>query len=301
MTVTSLYNNTQHINVLRDNGYGPADFDIALSEVYTPARDGRPEGMQLVPNRRVSYRTDTGEVLGHHSRRYKAVDHRTGMIDPLRRIIEHSSLNARGITENISIGNNGARCYVILDLPNHSITTPDGDSVNLRFLGTNSYDGSFPLILSTGGKQGACLNSQVFVSSSAALYKSRHTLSLDVAHGARIIANGINVLEHEAGMWHEWAKKHITSGTAARLFKAITKVKEGSRSTAYNYLMDKYLTHYRRTMGGNLWAVYNTLTDWSTHAPSLRGNPANIATLKSRRADKVREFISTEERFKIAA
>jgi len=43
-------------------------------------------------------------------------------------------------------------------------------------------------------------------------------------------------------------------------------------------------------MGKNKWALYNALTDWSTHAPS---RSKNKITLLQRRSDKVQETLET--------
>ena len=51
-------------------------------------------------------------------------------------------------------------------------------------------------------------------------------------------------------------------------------------------------------MDKNRWALYNTLTDWSTHAPSKSKN--NIALLQ-RRSEKVAEVITDNFTAKIAA
>ena len=43
----------------------------------------------------------------------------------------------------------------------------------------------------------------------------------------------------------------------------------------------------RPRQGNNLWAVYNALTDWATHAPSMKKTSSPIVTLQNRRANKV--------------
>ena len=45
-------------------------------------------------------------------------------------------------------------------------------------------------------------------------------------------------------------------------------------------------------MGTNQWAVYNTLTDWSTHAPAAReSSQVNIASISYKRGETVRDTI----------
>jgi len=308
MNIRQMYGNTVHINKLRTAGYGEADFDVETMPLWTTDRtfeawrtggkslDDVANGtvpMQMVVGKVVSVRPDTGHVLGIHGNRYKAVNHKS-MIDMQRSIIERSDLDAAGIRERIVTANHGARAYVTHELPNHSITTPDGDKAALSFLGTNSFDGSFSFILSAGAKQGACMNMQVFTKDAATMYKARHTRSLDLDHGARIITKGLEVMEAEVDLWRKWAKIGVPSHTEQVIFAAFTDLKEGSKNSAYIYLLNKYQNHYKKAMGANLWAVYNTLTDWSTHAPT-RSKKTNVANLTVRRQDKVREFISADK------
>jgi len=54
-------------------------------------------------------------------------------------------------------------------------------------------------------------------------------------------------------------------------------------------------------MGYNQWAVYNTLTDWSTHAPAAtKKSEINIASVSSKRQDVVRRVVNSDV-FRIAA
>jgi len=59
-------------------------------------------------------------------------------------------------------------------------------------------------------------------------------------------------------------------------------------------LWDRWAKHYSGTMGRNYWAAYNTITDWSTHAPAIREkSQSNIAYISHQREDRGREVIKT--------
>ena len=63
-------------------------------------------------------------------------------------------------------------------------------------------------------------------------------------------------------------------------------------NTALMYMWNMYTSHYFKKMGANQWAVYNTLTDWSTHAPAAReSSQVNIASISYIREQKVREIV----------
>ena len=81
--------NVDHNNVaLRERGYGDADFDVQYHSLYTIHKDPpwSADRTRLIPNRVVSIREDTQDVLGIHSLKYKGVNFRDG-IDRCRDII----------------------------------------------------------------------------------------------------------------------------------------------------------------------------------------------------------------------
>ena len=63
------------------------------------------------------------------------------------------------------------------------------------------------------------------------------------------------------------------------------------------YLWDKWNTHYRGALGSNLWAVYNTLTDWGTH---IQSKSVNVAGIQQRRANQIQKIINDEGVFRAA-
>jgi hypothetical protein len=72
------------------------------------------------------------------------------------------------------------------------------------------------------------------------------------------------------------------------------------QNSSLTYLV-KAWNEYSDKMGYNQWAVYNTLTDWSTHAPaSSKRSVPNIASVRQKRSDVVRK-VCTSDVFRIAA
>ena len=292
--IEAMYKNTIHVNNLRAGGMGEADFPIDVMPVYREPINkeynwSTNSPMVEIKGRVISVRPDTGDVLGYHSKNYNITEHKP-VIEVIRSSVERANVDATGIKESIKIANKGARMIYTLELPAHKVITPDGDSASLKFLGVNSFDGSFPLILSVGAHQWACDNGQIFTKDATSLYKSRHTKGLDIDQGARIISRGIEVLENESELWHCWAKKKVTSpiNLIAKML-GISVDEDGlvtTRSTKYNYILDKYSNHYSRLMGNNYWALYNALTDWSTHAPT-KGSKANVSLMRQRKVSDI--------------
>ena len=293
----SMFKNSIHINNLRAAGYGEADFPIEVKPVYMPISENEwsfstANHYKELEGRVVSVRPDTGDVLGYHSKNYKITEHKP-VIESIRSAVERASVNATNVREKITVAHRGARMIYQLELPEHVIKTPDGDTATLSFLGVNSFDGSFPLLLSVGAKQWACHNMQTFTDDALAVYKSRHTKGLDIEQGSRIISKGMEVLEKEAELWHYWAKQKVTDHrkVIANMLGIETDL-DGTRtivntkSTMYNYILSKYCLHYAKSMGTNYWALYNAVTDWCTHAPS-KGDKGNVFLMRKKKVSKM--------------
>ena len=300
---------------LFDKDYGDAGFDVAS----VPLMYFNEAGEWHHSSKVAVVRTDTMQELGVHGQKYKPVAPKT-LIDAQRAIIMRSALNTEGITETIATSHKGSRTFVRYTLPNHNYTTPDGDTATLELLGTTSFDSSFPFIMSAGARQAACLNGQVFVGGTAAIFKARHTINLDINHASRVIVRCLEVFDKERDLWREMYQTKVTAEQVMFVFaeaagcldlvRTIVAECGPSWSAVFDQLprLNSSLTYlanawkqYSDKMGYNQWAVYNTLTDWSTHAPAAtKKNQINIASVNTKRQDVVRRVVNSDV-FRIAA
>jgi len=308
--MTNVTNLFQNASVFE--GYGRADFDIATGPLQYFDADGNVKRA----SKRIIFRTDTGEELGIHGDRYKPVAPKQ-MIDATRAIIMRSGLNTDGIEEKIATSYHGRRTFVRYKLPSHTYTTPDGDTAALCLLALTSFDSKWPFMISVAAEQFACTNLQVFTTGEIAVYKSKHIQSLDIDHGSRVIVKALDVVNEQQEQWHQWYNTGLYNEAAANLIARFAGVhKEYTenaglapslnfglflkrQNASVNYLCEAY-KGYKERMGGNLWAMYNALTDWSTHAKfSKRVNYDTVASATNDRQEKVRKFVTTN--FRMAA
>ena len=298
-------------------GFGSADFEIETSPLFYLGADGH----YHESSKRAIYRTDNNAELGVHGSKYKAVAPKH-MIDAARKIILRSELNTEGIVETIRTSHNGSRTFVKYDLPAHSYLTPDGDQAHLNLLAITSFDSSWPFMISVAATQFACTNLQVFTSGEIAVYKSKHTLGLDIDRGSRIIVKALDTFESQKELWAKWNNTIISREGAFELFvdaagcrNSVNKVREDEpnlsaigvihslprRNKNLEYMFKVYNEVYINRLGGNLWSVYNAMTDWATHAPASQKSQVNIASIEQDRAAKVRETVNKSIAFKMAA
>ena len=310
-TVHNMFSNASAVQGLRNGGYGDADFDIAVAPlIYLDAYES---------SKNIIYRTDTAAELGVHGRGYKPVAPKK-MIDNTRNILERSDLNTVGLTEQIRTSHDGARCFVQYNLPAHTYETGDGDSASLSLLSTSSFDGTWPFMISVAAVQSACTNLQVFVSGEVAIYKAKNTQSLDIEHGANIIVKSLDVFNNERELWKAWQGTQVRDMEAFYFFADALDVKLGSKSFSHsyspadllhklprrnenlNYIWRMYDSIYRNRLGANWWAVYNAMTDWSTHFGAVRqSSERNIASIQNERQQVIRKAIKSEPVLRLAA
>ena len=313
----TLNNNFEAVQGLRENGYGYADFNVKKANVMYQIEDSEsvrllagPRIGQFTPfsndidgtlrsynSKEVYYREDTGEPIAIHGLRYKPIQYPT-MIDKTRDMIERCNLDATGIQERISVSPNGGMCLVEYTLPCKKYLTPDGDTGNIKVMALSSFNGVWSFILSLGFHQAACLNSQIFIRNPASIYKSRHTNKLDIDLGVSVLGKAANIIEDEIELWHELYNTPAPGRLVLEIFANVANYKDDVQDISWGdnitnrtlkYLMDKYHNHYAPQMGPNLWSVYNTITDWSTHAPS---SAKNKIALMQRRTDKASEVMN---------
>lgn len=304
--VTPLFGNHDAIQDQIGNvGYGPADFEISEAPVFY--RDN--EGVEHPANRKMIYRKDTGEALGLHGLGYETVDHKM-MIDASRNVLERSGLDLRDMRESIAIGAEGSMCYIQHTLPEHRALTPDGDTVSLQLLHLNSHNGVWSYQGSAGGLQSACMNTQIFMKNTLTMYKARHTEALDIDKGARILTGTIGMLNENNDIWHEWANITVSREEVFRTIAeasgskfTLGKLKEGlsieeclELPTCYNNSALTYMCNewgqYKAKMGQNYWALFNTLTHWSTHFfNGKRTNATDSSVQYIKNSETVRDVI----------
>ncbi len=123
------------------------DFPVKLQEVSS-------KGI-LIPEKAAVVREDTNKVIGVVSKKYGLLYHKD-IIDSFR-----ESLNGIKYDENIKLTKEGARLFAIYTLPDVKSEIEKGDIVSLRFVTTNSYDGSKLFHLMLGAYRLVCENGMI--------------------------------------------------------------------------------------------------------------------------------------------
>ncbi len=315
--ITPMFQNNTALQAIKDRGYGSAGFDIAVAPLtYTATQYGD----ALPSSKSVIYRTDTGEELGIHGHGYKPVAPKH-MIDVSDALLERSDLCLNKLERIIRTSHNGARTFVQYRLPEHTYRTSDGDEASLSLLSISSFDGTWPFMISAAAIQHACTNLQVFVGGEVSVFKAKHTRSLDIEQGGRIITKSLDLFHNQRDLWQQWQGRACSNLEAFRFFAealkcktALDLIKTGGtnstdilfdmprRNTSLQYMWNMYNAIYSKRLGNNFWAVYNAMTDWSTHFEAPRSSSmANIASIQNDRQEIVRQTLNAHTFLSVAA
>jgi len=198
-------------------------------------------------------------------------------------VIMKSNLDKTGMTKKIHHSHNGAKTKVVYTFPAHEMAVDVGDFVQLQIMVLNSCDGTWKFMSMLGAVRLACMNGQVVVDSLSS-YSAKHTSTLDTDVAIAKMETALEVYEANVKIWQQYAKTGITNATATKIFEQIA-----GKSDKLQVLLEETFLKYKAEMGTTVWALFNTLTDWSSHA-KFKNEANKVATIYNREA-KVRKVL----------
>ena len=205
--------------------------------------------------------------------------------------LKQSGLDLSGIKRKVQISANKARTVVRYTLPNHEmrVGNRNDDIVNLEISLLNSYDGSWKFQSMAGAFRMLCTNGMV-VGDNFAHFYGKHTKNLDTQKAIMNIRHSLDTYNANIDGWNRMAKASITPDDVAKFFEQVA-----TSESMLEYVTTKHMK-YVDEVGNNVWAVFNALTDWSTHAPSAKTKEADLAILIQKREATVRKIVPQLEK-----
>jgi hypothetical protein len=194
-----------------------------------------------------------------------------------------SDLNTTGMTRKISTSHGGGRTKVEYTFPEHRLSIREGDEIDLTLTVLNSYDTSWKFNSILGAFRLLCANGMI-IGTAFQQYAHKHTLNLDIHRAIKELALSLDNFEANAENWKQYPHVSVSAFDVNRVFNSLAK---GSKSL--RVALDESHKSYVIRLGDNLWALFNTLTHWSTHY-KVR-NAANASSIVVNREDKVRKVL----------
>jgi hypothetical protein len=204
-----------------------------------------------------------------------------------------SDLNTKGMTRKVQTSHGGGRTKVEYKFPEHRVSIKGNDELDLTLTVLNSYDTSWRFRSIMGAFRLLCANGMI-VGTTFQEYSGKHTLNLDTDRAIKDLAIALESYLANAEVWKEYPDVYITSLQANNVFESLAK---GSKVLVES-LNDSF-RGYTYTLGYNLWALFNTLTHWSTHT-KVR-NEANAPSIVVTREDRVRKVLPMLDKIRLAS
>jgi hypothetical protein len=119
-------------------------------------------------------------------------------------------------------------------------------------------------------------------------------MNLDTDVAVDRLETSLDVYLQNAEYWKQYPKISVTDLQAQNVFLNLA-----GTSKVLNGVLEEIHLKYVEEMGGNLWALFNTLTDWSSHSKfkNIRNQAATVIT----REQKIRKVLPMLEDIRVAA
>lgn len=235
---------------------------------------------------------EKGNIISVVGKGYNVIQN-ADIIPDYERAIYRSGLDTRGMERDIQQSHGGARTVVTYTFPAHRIEVKKDDPMDLKISVLNSYDGSWKFMSLVGALRLACLNGQVIGDFFSSFY-GKHTMNLDTDAAVDRLETSLDVYLQNAEYWKQYPKISVTDLQAQNVFLNLA-----GTSKVLNGVLEEIHVKYVDEMGGNLWALFNTLTDWSSHSKfkNIRNQAATVIT----REQKIRKVLPMLEDIRVAA
>jgi len=235
---------------------------------------------------------EKGNIISVVGKGYNVIQN-ADIIPDYERAIYRSGLDTRGMERDIQQSHGGARTVVTYTFPAHRIEVKKDDPMDLKISVLNSYDGSWKFMSLVGALRLACLNGQVIGDFFSSFY-GKHTMNLDTDAAVDRLETSLDVYLQNAEYWKQYPKISVTDLQAQNVFLNLA-----GTSKVLNGVLEDIHVKYVDEMGGNLWALFNTLTDWSSHSKfkNIRNQAATVIT----REQKIRKVLPMLEDIRVAA
>jgi hypothetical protein len=269
-------------------------FDVCEERLFTA-------NGQQVPGKKVICAKDSGQPLAVVGDKYKTVTNEE-VFSSFVNILGNSALDLSGAEVETEFSHDGARTFAQIILPAHQFQVGEKDPTALRIIAKNSYDGSTAFTVQAGGYRFVCSNGQV-MGTDISYFKSKHVPSLDVKTAASHISGVLESFENSRDWFDELRGRKVTDSQAYAVLAYASRNSEALRKglpeskddmpRTMKALYETWVMH-EKSMGRTAWALYNTLTYFSTHWDRDReAKHENAAASKFRREERVRETLQS--------
>ena len=261
--------------IIKQEYHNPEDYNFpvtwAIPECSTVTYENDDGTTQVIMSDEMRHLVNTRNkcVVGTHKSKYVEQLHEPLVNNVLD--VAHK-IGAGKVIPNIRVYENGKKLKGEVFFPDTAFTVRSGmnDTVCFKIEFGNSYDGTWKLGIKAMALRLACLNGMCHHQAiSGAVLK--HTANANYNGVIEAIKQSTQLFIDSEETYNKMVEVKHKETTVMKWFRNYlcfdnqggkNKVNE-TQSSILNHTLDKY----RKQLGGNAWATYNTMTDWATHTP----------------------------------
>jgi Domain of unknown function (DUF932) len=240
-----------------------------------------------IPGKKALVNTISGEVVSVVGQKYKSISN-IQIFDAFAESVVKSGLNTSGL--KLDIKQAGARSLVKFAFPAETIKVPgDKSETALQIAVLNSFDGTTRYLTKAGGLRMACLNGNI-LGNIVGSYSSMHNNRLNIDQGAAQLVRMMQEFKGASEYWGRMMQRSVGTNEVEQVFAQfllLDQTDEGwDEAPKFVKLMNIW-DGYKREMGANAYALYNSLTDYITHRKSQPGSVASTRVYDERKLMKL--------------
>ena len=267
-----------------------ADFDVGLRNIYNVNHD-------IISGKKEIYRKDTNNGLAVVSSTYKPRSYKKA-IDHFNNLILNSNIDTRDVEIRDTVDNNGAvylRNWRFNGIKGVKMFDDPKERSIFEFQFRSSHNQRFAEDLMAWSRYLNCDNG--CANNDWSLHvRIKHNTDKNIEMDYQAINEAVtNFLQGEEEK-KKWLEKQINLWTVKQLFQQTlaftnqdTHTKSWYSDIAMNTLNALYVKYSAR-YGHNMFAVFQTATDWSTHVQTK----GKIYNVQERRGSRVRDMMTNE-------
>ncbi len=270
---------SQVLDPLQTDGvlFTPDEVDLTL-----------PNG-EIVPDKKAVIDVETEEYVATVGSGYNVIPNRD-VFTQFANVLQNSSLDTTDMKVRSTFSK--IRTYVQFTFPAHQVEVREGDITELQIVARNSYDGSLRFSLEIGGFRLLCSNG-MGIGSYTNVFSNKHSSGYDSDKMAEYLETAVEVFETAGEEWKTMTEIAVTNDDALNVLRIMTErpgsetyeeVMEGRKTVLQDALYE--WERYRKELGLNKFALYNTVTHLSSHASTSKGDVVGLKVYKEKLRDK---------------
>lgn len=273
-----------------------ANFDVIKKPIYWYSNNDNSKSYEEINNRYALIRTDNDQCLGVVSPRYNVRKY-SDLINKVNEAM-HESFNGN-ISNNVTftdwINPSGSKFKRDVYFWDKGIPVKDNYKEktvpHLRIYA--SYDSTWAEQIIFGSVYVLCMNGMVRPTWSFNVY-NRHNANKTTDYTVKMFKEGLDAQNELGEDLFKQIQKKVTHVEVEHLFRnTLAKTKQVFDTSTYNdrtfVVLGDLWNKYRNSYGSNLFAVYQTATEWSSH-PITRGS---VELVKRKREQQVVEMLNS--------